>query len=118
MKILTAILLVLVSSVAYGLEKEDQSGWSFFFEPSAEAISAEATATMAITHLVMGPVEINLETGEVEIEEGVSLSGAAAAFWEAVENHFKENAMVTIRLRLYQEIAEYEFALRNKGGTQ
>lgn len=60
-------------------------------ESFRSALAPEYVAVMHLTPprpvLTLNPcgIEINLETGEVAIPEGLDLTDAARAFWEAVQ---------------------------------
>jgi len=75
------------------------------FVPWENSITVAPELTKA-TSVTVGPVTIDCGTGEVTIQEGLTVSAAAAEFWAAVEEHIKANAKSIMRFRLWEEIID------------
>lgn len=56
------------------------------------------------TNLSIGCIEIDLGTGNVEITDA-NLNSASREFWRYIEEYFKKDAKLALRLELFQEIA-------------
>ena len=79
---------------------------------SAEIISFELKDSLDLdasmfvaTVLTCGEIEIDLETGNVTMPDDMAVDDASKEFWKWVEEHFREDAKMALRLRMYQEIA-------------
>lgn len=72
------------------------------FDPSQIVASDSAGITLfsdvspIITKLVFGPCTLNLDTGELEIPEGMKLDEAAWRFWSAVRTHILQDKNPTL----------------------
>jgi len=66
-------------SVEAGIVFHDEQSWEDI------GYSMGVDSGWVSTHLIAGPVDIDCSTGEVIIEEGVSISAASIKFWRSLE---------------------------------
>lgn len=60
--------------------------------------------TYKVARLTYGPVTVDCVTGNVTIKEGAKLDAASKAFWQGVEDRFKNNAKIAMRIKAWDEL--------------
>jgi hypothetical protein len=65
-------------------------------------------APVHLGQLVIGPVTIDMETGEVTLKEGTSLTDASKQFWDIIPEAFKCHEMVMVPRETVKDLVHFD----------